>query len=344
MAGDGSEQQALAGPITSDGRVCLLAPDSFKGTIQSDQVAASLARGAAEAGFETIALPLADGGEGTAAVLRSVLGGEEVTARVSDPLGCEIDASFVLLADGTAVVEVAAASGLTLISDQERDAIAASTRGTGELIVSAIQAGAGAVMVAAGGSATTDGGSGAIEALREAGFDSDLHRLRVLCDARTSWEDSPRVFAPQKGASPDQVAELEERLDALADSMPQDPRGRDLTGAAGGLSGGLWSWFGAELVSGAETVLDLLDFDTNLEAATCVITGEGRLDASTAEGKLVAEVAGRARRASKRCFAVVGENALDGARSDALGLYAVREGGDPGSIAASARQLAELAL
>ena len=297
-----------------------------------------------EAGFEPLSLPLADGGEGSASLIRDALGGRTVGIQASDPLGRSIEASFVLLSDGRAVIEVAAASGLTLVPEDERDALGASTRGTGELILAAAEAGAREILVAAGGSATTDGGLGVVEVLREAGFDPASLPITVLCDARTRWEDCPRVFAPQKGADAGQVEELESRLDALADSMPRDPRGVDLTGAAGGLSGGLWSWFGAKLVPGAETVLDLLDFDSALAQAQCVITGEGRLDPSTGEGKLVAEVARRARAASKPCMAVVGEDSLGLEQAERLGLSAVREGRNPAESAVSARQLVETTL
>ncbi|MFM8527002.1 MAG: glycerate kinase, partial [bacterium] len=267
--------------------------------------------------------------------------GEARRVAAHDPLGQPVQAGFVLLNDGRAVVEVAAASGLTLVPESERDALAADTRGTGELLGAAAAAGAGEILVAAGGSATTDGVRGAVEVMRESGFDSEAHPVTVLCDARTSWEDCPRVFAPQKGADLAQVAELEQRLGKLATEMPRDPTGIELTGAAGGLSGGLWSWFGARLVSGAARVLDLLSFDQALSRADCVLTGEGRLDPSTGEGKWVAEVAGRSLEAGIPCLAVVGELALDPAEAQGLGLVGVREGGNPGEICACARQLVE---
>lgn len=326
---------------SDSGAACLVAPDSFKGTMSAEQVAAAMVEGVTEAGLPALRMPLADGGEGTTRVLGEALGGAFHTAEVADPLGRPIDAEYCLLPDGRAVVEVAAASGLTLTDRSERDPLKASTRGTGELISAAVDAGAGEVLLAAGGSATTDGGMGAVEALRDAGLADAPPRITVLCDVTTAWQDSPRIFAPQKGASAVQVAELETRLSELAQVMPRDPHGVAMTGAAGGLAGGLWAWVGAELAPGASKVLDLLGFDQALADARCVITGEGRLDASTGEGKLVAEVAGRSHEASIPCLAVVGESALDPAETEGLGLVGVREGGNPGEISASARQLVE---
>lgn len=323
------------------GAVCLIAPDAFKGTMSASEVAAAMAAGVSEVGFTPRQMPLADGGEGTARIVGEALGGEFVSVAVSDPLGRPVEAEYCLLPDGQAMVEVAAASGLTLVDESERDPLQASTRGTGEVIAAAAKAGASEVILAAGGSATTDGGTGAVEALRDADLGDAPPKITVLCDVTTAWQDSPRIFAPQKGATPAQVSELEVRLEKLAEEMPNDPRGVAMTGAAGGLTGGLWAWFDAELVSGASRVLDLLGFDQALAVAGLVLTGEGRLDASTAEGKLVSEVAGRCERADVPCLAVVGELALDAGEVERLGLAAVREGGNPGELSASARQLVE---
>lgn len=309
--------------------------------MSASEVAAAMAAGVSEVGFTPRQMPLADGGEGTARIVGEALGGEFVSVAVSDPLGRPVEAEYCLLPDGQAMVEVAAASGLTLVDESERDPLQASTRGTGEVIAAAAKAGASEVILAAGGSATTDGGTGAVEALRDADLGDAPPKITVLCDVTTAWQDSPRIFAPQKGATPAQVTELEVRLEKLAEEMPNDPRGVAMTGAAGGLTGGLWAWFDAELVSGASRVLDLLGFDQALAVAGLVLTGEGRLDASTAEGKLVSEVAGRCERADVPCLAVVGELALDAGEVERLGLAAVREGGNPGELSASARQLVE---
>src|SRR3954463_5381755 len=226
-------------------RPVLVAPDSFKGTFRASQVAGAIGRGLERAGLMPPDLcPVADGGEGTLDALLPGLGGELVAADVHDALGRAIRASFALVEDGgTAIVETAAASGLGLVAEDERDAWAASTSGTGELIAAAIDAGAQVVLVPVGGSATTDGGAGALEAIEEHGGLRGA-RLVVLCDVRVPFESAPKVFAPQKGADPDTVARPEVRLDELARRWPRDPRGVPMTGAAGGLSGGLWAVLG----------------------------------------------------------------------------------------------------
>jgi glycerate kinase len=205
---------------------------------------------------------------------------------------------------------MAAASGLGLVAEDERDAWAASTYGTGELIAAAVEAGAQVVLVPVGGSATTDGGAGAIEAIEAAGGLRGA-KLVVLCDVRTPFEDAPRVFGPQKGADPDTIARLERRLDELAERLPRDPRGVPMTGCAGGLSGGLWAQYDAALEPGAQWVLDALDFDFRMRASRAVVTGEGKLDEQTLEGKLVGEIGTRARQAGVPLHAIVGTDALD---------------------------------
>ena len=289
----------------------LVAPDSFKGTLRAAEVAAAVGRGAERVVAEPPDLcPVADGGEGTAEVLLLALGGETGGAEVHDPLGRPVRAGFALVEDGgTAVVEVAAASGLALVGEEERDAEAASSAGTGELIAAAVAAGAEVVLVAAGGSATTDGGAGAIAALRDHGGLRGA-RLVVLADVRTPFERAAAVFGPQKGADPAAVERLTARLHARAEELPRDPRGVALTGAAGGLAGGLWAAFGARLEPGAAFVLDALDFDVRMRAARAVVVGEGRLDATTLEGKVAGEIAVRARQAGVPCHAVCGQDAL----------------------------------
>ena len=200
---------------------------------------------------------------------------------------------------------MAQASGLGLVAEHERDAWAASTRGTGELILAAVAAGAREILVAVGGSATTDGGRGAIEAIR-AGGGLGGARLAVLCDVETAFEDAPRVFGPQKGADAAIVARLEERLERLAGELPRDPRGVPATGAAGGLSGGLWAAFDAELRPGAAAVLDALGVDERMRAAQLVVAGEGCLDEQSFGGKIVGELVRRARAAGVPVHAVVG--------------------------------------
>ena len=317
----------------------LVAPDSFKGAFTAVKAAGAIGRGLRAGGLEAVELPVADGGEGTMDVLAQALGAERRTATVTDPLGRPVQADFALVADGsTAIVEAAQASGLGLVSEDERDAYAASTRGTGELIAAAAQAGAATVLVTVGGSATTDGGAGALEALEEAGVGP---RLEVLCDVRTVWEDAPRVFAPQKGADARTVRRLEQRLHALAAASPRDPRGVPMTGAAGGLSGGLWAHHGAKLVAGAAHVLDAIGFDERMREAAFVVTGEGSLDRQSLQGKVVGELATRCRQAGVACHAVVGRNDLEPFDARILDLETVIEATTLEELGAAGRALAE---
>ncbi len=258
----------------------------------------------------------------------------------SDPLGRRIEAPFGVGGE-VAVVETAAASGLGLVAEHERDPIGASTFGTGELIAAAIDAGARTVYLGVGGSATTDGGAGAVRAIRERGGLRGA-RLVVLCDVRTPFEDAARVFGPQKGAGDAQVAQLTTRLHELADAFERDPRGVAMTGAAGGLSGGLWGALGAELTAGAAFVLEAVQFDRRMQAARAVVTGEGKLDLQSLAGKLVSEIATRARQSGVPCHAIVGSRELDAFGARILDLQAVLEASTPPQIEDAAQRLAGL--
>jgi glycerate kinase len=319
----------------------LVAPDSFKGTFSAAEVAGAIGDGLRQGGRSVDLCPMADGGEGTADALRAALGGEVRRARAHDPLGREIEAKFVLSEDGVAFVDTAAASGLGLVAENERDAFAASTAGTGELLVAAAAAGARTIHLGVGGSATTDGGAGALNAIEDAGG-LDGARLIVLCDVRTAFEDAATVFAPQKGADRETVARLSRRLGQLARRLPRDPRGREMTGAAGGLSGGLWAALDAELVSGAAFVLDAVGFDARMRAARCVITGEGRLDEQSLVGKLVSEIATRARQAGVPCHVVAGTRQLDAMGARVLDLERVLQASTHDELVAAGRELADL--
>ncbi|HZE06321.1 MAG TPA: glycerate kinase [Solirubrobacteraceae bacterium] len=318
----------------------LVAPDSFKGTYTATEAAAAIGRGLQDGGRPVDLCPVADGGEGTLDALVVALGGEVETVTVSDPLGRPVQARFAL-SGRLGIVETAAASGLGLIGPAQRDAVAAGTEGTGELIAAAIERGAETVYLGVGGSATTDGGAGAIKAIERAGGLNGT-RLVVLCDVRTPFEDAARVFAPQKGASPDAVRRLTARLNALARRLPRDPRGQPMTGAAGGLSGGLWAALGAELVPGAAFVLDAVGFDARMRASRAVVTGEGRLDEQSLVGKVVSEVATRARQSGVPCHAVVGSRELDSMGARILDLDRVLEASTLEEVEAAGRQLAEL--
>ena len=185
----------------------LLCPASLKGVLTARDAAAALARGARSAGADAVELPIADGGEGTADALHAALGGEWRQAIVSDPLGRPVSARWLLLPDGRAVVEAAAAIGLPLLADDERDPLVASSRGLGELVLAALHEQPRALLVGLGGSATVDGGAGLREVLRELSISTT-----VLCDVTTTLADAARVFGPQKGATDEGVAILERRL------------------------------------------------------------------------------------------------------------------------------------
>ena len=321
----------------------LVAPDAFKGTLSAPLVAAAIGRGLEAGGLPPGDLcPIADGGEGTLEGLPAALGGNTAGAEVSDPLGRPVRAGFGLLGEGArAIVEVAAASGLGLVATRELDAEAASSFGTGELIVAAVQAGAETVLVAAGGSATTDGGAGVLEAIDAAGGLRGA-TLVVLCDVRTPFEEAAMRFGPQKGADAATVRRLARRLERLASRLPRDPRGVPMGGAAGGLAGGLWAAHGARLVAGAPFVLDALDFDARLRASRAVVTGEGRLDATTLQGKAVFEVCTRARQMGVPAHAVVGVDAIDRFDARILDLQAIFEAGDETELETAGVRLAEL--
>jgi glycerate kinase len=337
-------------------RRVLVAPDSFKGTFRAAEVAEAIGRGVREAGGEPDLCPVADGGEGTMEVLLAALGGERVEADAHDPLRRPIRAGFGLLAGGeTAVVEVAAASGLPLVAPEDRDAERADSFGTGELVVAAIEAGARTVLVAAGGSATTDGGRGAIEAIRAAGASraGGLARagvrvggdwiedvaLEVLCDVDARFEDAARVFAPQKGADRAAAQRLSRRLEEFAATLPRNPRGVLMGGCAGGLSGGLMAAFGARLRPGAEFVLDRVGFDERLRLADAAIAGEGQIDAQSLDGKIVGAVAKRCAAVGERLDVIAGHDALDPTAARAAGIASIAVASTPDEITAAARAL-----
>ena len=281
------------------------APDKFRGTARAGDVAAAITRAAKAKGWRCTEVPLADGGEGTL----EALGGPNRTTMVTGPLGDPVQAGWQLR-ERRAVIEMAQASGLDLVDGAAgNDPIAASTYGTGELIAAAIDAGARRILVGVGGSATTDGGLGALRALfplpRVRGIE-----LQVACDVRTSFLEAADLFAPQKGATPAQVELLRRRLQRLA-QVYRDDYGVDVlalpgAGAAGGLAGGLAA-AGAKLVEGFELVADELELDEALEDADLVITGEGFLDEQSFDGKVVGGVMQRAEAAGVPLLVIAGE-------------------------------------
>ena len=301
------------------------APDKFRGTASARDIAGAVERAAVAVGWTCAVLPMADGGEGTL----DALGGSRRVTRVRGPLGHEVDADWRVIRgeDGlTAVIEMARASGLELVGGPGgNDPVAASTVGTGQLILAAIAAGARRIMVSCGGSATTDGGLGAVEALGGLRASSSARlagvELVVACDVATRFVDAAPIFAPQKGATPAQVALLERRLSWLAERYAEE-RGvevRDLpgSGAAGGLAGGLAA-LGATLVPGFDLVAEATGLAPALAEAQLVVTGEGHLDAQSLEGKVVGGVTGLAAAGGVPVLVVVG----DGDRAVGAGLAA----------------------
>lgn len=318
----------------------LVAPDSFKGTFDAVEVAAAIGRGVQRAGQRADLCPAADGGEGTVAAVQDWLGAEPIETVVADPLGRPTPASFGLCRERRiAIVEMAAASGLARIPERERDPWTASTRGSGELIVAASTHGAREIVIGMGGSATTDGGIGALSAIEAAG---GLHgvALTVLCDVRTPYEQAATIFGPQKGADDAMVRRLSARLHEAALGFRRDPRGVPMTGCAGGLSGALWAELDASLVPGAEWILDALAFDSRAAGAAAVVTGEGRLDAQTGAGKLVGAIAARGGRRGVPVHAIVGSSAVSAAVARQLGLASVTEASTLAQIEAAGEALA----
>ena len=274
-----------------------------------------MAAGFARAGVAADEVPLADGGEGTADALHGALGGEWRTASVSDPVGRGVEARFVVLPDGRAVVETAEAIGLWRLSADELDPLGASSRGLGELMRAALDAGATRLLVGLGGTATVDGGAGLREVVRALPVPVD-----VACDVRNPLlgeRGAARAFAPQKGASPTEVEELERRLAGMEElaAYAELPG----AGAAGGLGAALGA-MGARLVPGAELVLEAVGFRERIRTADLAVTGEGVVDASSVEGKVAGAVIACCRAEGIRCAVFGGrvEVQLDGAEMHEL--------------------------
>lgn len=320
----------------------LLASDSFKGTISSARAASLLADEARVffPGCSCVETCVADGGEGTVDAVVAATGGGVRHVVVSNPLGDSVDAAYGLLPDGRAIIEMAAASGLTLVKAEGRNPWLTSTYGTGQLIADAVDQGCRDISLAIGGSATNDCGMGAMRALgarfldaqgRELtgrgadlgavssidlrGFDARLAQMtfHVMCDV-----DNPllgplgatNVFGPQKGASPEIVSKLEDGMSsfsrALAVTFGRDVSEMAGAGAAGGLGAAANLFLHAEMAPGVERVLDLISFDSLLEGVDLCITGEGHADAQTAHGKAVSGIAARCRAHGVPCVALVG--------------------------------------
>jgi glycerate kinase len=283
----------------------LACPASLKGVLPAPAAAAALAEGMRAAGAEAVELPVADGGEGTAEVLRLALGGEWREADVHDAFGEPRPGRWLVLADGAAVVEAAAAVPL----DPARlDPLAASSRGFGELVEAALAGGAASLLLCLGGTATMDAGAGFLAVVRDLPVPA-----RVACDVSATLLEAPHLFGPQKGAGTAEIAELERAFAAREELV--SIRHKPGSGAAGGLGAALAS-LGAQLAPGAPLVLDAIGFDAS--GFDLVVTGEGRVDATTALGKAPGEVARRS--GGTRCVVFGGTvaAAIPGAETVAL--------------------------
>jgi glycerate 2-kinase len=295
-------------PILYNMRV-LAAVDKFRGTATAAQVASAIGHACWELGVDCVEAPIADGGEGTL----DALGGPNRTTRVTDPLGRPVEAQWRLVGD-TAVIEMARASGLSLVGGAKKnDVIAASTIGTGQLIDTALNDGAKRIIVCVGGSATVDGGLGAIRAI---GTPARLRGTEfiVACDVRALFSDAARLFGAQKGATPVQIEFLSRRLEQLQQSYLRDYN-IDISlliggGAAGGLAGGL-SALGANLVPGFDVVADEVGLHEQIAQCDLIITGEGYLDSESFDGKVVGGVQQLAQQFNKPVVVICGGADID---------------------------------
>lgn len=357
----------------------VVASDKWKGTLTAAEAGAAIAAGARRAlpQAEIEVLPLADGGEGTLAAIAGALGGERREASVTGPRGAMIEAAWIRLPDGRALLETAAAIGLALLPAHLRDPLRTTSRGAGDLVRAALDAGCDDVVLALGGSATVDGGAGLARALGfrfldargaelpdEGGALADLARIeRSAADPRLAslrvegWCDvanvllgprgAARTFAAQKGAGPGAVGRLETGLARLAERIERD-LGRDVAalpgaGAAGGLGAGAAAVLGAALVSGAGRVLDAVRFNAALTDADLVITGEGRYDADANPGKLPDAVMARAAARGVPAAIVCGEVAAAQAPPPGVAVWSRRDLIDNRGSDLCAADLADLA-
>jgi glycerate kinase len=327
----------------------VLAPDKFKGCLSAAEVCRTIAAGLrrVDAAIDIDTCPMADGGEGTVAALVAATNGRLLTARVTGPLPeMKVDATFGLLGDGqTAVIEMAAASGLALLQPDQRNPLYTTTYGTGELLNAAVEAGAKKILLGIGGSATNDAGIGCAQATghtiileegepaaateplvgqdlprivlvkRHRGERTDGVPISVACDVTNPLygpTGAAQIFAAQKGATPEQVAQLEAALRRLARRLNKDDLAQvPGAGAAGGMGFGLLAFYGATLRRGIDIVIDATRLRDRLRGADLCITGEGKLDAQSAHGKAVWGVAAACREAGVPCVALAGaiENA-----------------------------------
>ena len=348
----------------------IVAPDAFKGSMSAVQAARAIERGLKRAmpEAEIVRCPLADGGEGTLDVFRQTAGSTECPVPAVDPLGRSLEAPLILLEGGdTAVIELARTAGLDLLSPKERNPLRTSTAGVGMQILRALDKGVRTVILTIGGSATNDGGMGMIRVLGGRFLDGDEHELegtggdllrvvhmdlsgldsriaqtefKVLCDVNNPFygpRGAARVYAPQKGADAHTVEELDRGLVQLA-RLIQEKTGVDLqklpgAGAAGGFGGGAAALLGARLVSGIQEVLEISGFEQMIEGGALVLTGEGRTDGQTLEGKVPYGVLQKTREAGIPLVVLsgsLGEGANRMLDAGAAGLFSIQR--EPGTL------------
>ena len=338
----------------------IIAPDSFKGSLPAAEATEAIRQGirAVMPEAETVSLPLADGGEGTVEALVAATRGRFIKTKVLGPLGDPVEARWGMLGDDvTAVIEMAAASGLTLVPPEKRNPLVTTTYGTGELIRAALDAGCSKLIIGIGGSATNDGGAGVAQALgarlldaegkpigwgggalanlekiRIEGIDERLPRLEVKVGSDVSNplcgpEGASAVYGPQKGATPEMVETLDKALahyaEVIARDLKVDVKNRPGAGAAGGLGAGLMAFLNAKLHSGVVLVLEATGFEEYLESADLVITGEGKIDSQIHYGKALAGVGALAKRHGVPVVAVAGAIDVDPDRLAEMGIVAV---------------------
>ena len=348
----------------------VVAPNSFKGSLSASQAAAAIARGVREARPEAdvVEIPVADGGEGTVDALASAKKGTYLSVEVEGPLGGSVRATYGLIdAGSTGVVELASASGLTLIPAEKRDPRKTSTYGFGQLLDAVRRQGVGQIIAGIGGSATNDGGAGMAQALGyrlldasghdlsrggaalarldridTSGFDPAWRSISVMVASDVTNplvgpQGASHIYGPQKGADDEAVRELDQALVRLAEVIERDLKKKvaDIpgAGAAGGAGAGLIAFLGARLVPGAPLVVDASGFDAALSGASLLITGEGRVDAQTAYGKAPGEVAKRARAAGVPVLLLAGSKGPGWESLSSMGVDSIvtlAEEGDPG--------------
>lgn len=337
----------------------VVAPDSFKGSVSAHDLCAAIRAGIAAAvpSAEVVELPMADGGEGTLETIVYATKGRTCECIVQDPLGRPVKAMYGILGDGQRViVEMAQASGLTLLQAAERNPLVTSSFGTGELIRHALHAGYRKFVVGLGGSATNDGGAGMLKALGvtfknadggllpEGGagladlYDIDLSGMdpavressfRIACDVTNPLcgaSGASAVFGPQKGATDEMVRSLDEALNRYGEVLLQltgtDVRRMAGSGAAGGMGAALLAILNAESGSGIDMIMEAVDFEHHIQTADLIITGEGRLDQQTLSGKVISGICQRAGRYQIPVIALCGSMELTNAQMDELGLTA----------------------